>query len=106
VTIAHPLGGIAAERAPIAAAAVEDEFGFGVRDKALDVPLEDALAEMARLGRVAGRPFGILADIEQDGAGVGREAGAGLRQGNLPDTGLGVIHDLQEAGRVVHEPRR
>src|SRR5262249_2564245 len=67
----------------IATAAVEHDGRVALRNRRLDVALDDALAEMARPGQPAALPLVLLADVDQ----VKRLAGL-LHRPHLADAHL------------------
>lgn len=105
IAIAHALGGFTGEGGTIAAAAVHNNFGVGVGQGFFDVALEDAAAEMEGLGGVTGGPLVVLADIEEDGAGILREALPGFLEGDFVNGGPGGFDDFEKTGSVLHETR-
>src|SRR5262249_46213693 len=70
--VAHRLQGAGGQRRAVAAAAVQDDVGVELRDEALDVALDDALAQVRGAREAAKLPLVVLADIEQvQGGGAG-----------------------------------
>ena len=72
-------------------------------EQLFEVAFEHALAEVSRLGGMAGGPFGILAHVKQHGLGIGREARSRLVEGEFADARHGLVDNLQKARRMIHD---
>ena len=99
VGVAELLEGLGREERADAAGAVEDDRGVAVRDGALDLLLDVALADVEGAGQVALLPLAVLADVD-DGRAAGRQGArprcggdfADLRAGLLQEVGIGAWH--------------
>src|SRR5262249_39591255 len=100
--VAHPLQVVGGERGAEAAAAVEDEVARLFRHRPLDVPLDDALAEVARAGQVAAAPFLLLADVDQRDGVFRLPHPLDVVNRDLADTPPGVVDEAEEPRRVLH----
>lgn len=102
IRIAHLLRRVAGERAAKTAAAVEDYFGRSIRKTSFEIPLQNSLTQRLGLQRVSRRPFALFPHVEQDQLWVCRHPRTEISDTYLMDTGLRVVHKLQETGRVLH----
>lgn len=102
VRVTHALGGIAGEDRAVAAAAVHEDFGGGVRDGSFEVAFEDAFAEVTSLGRVAGFPFLGFAHVEEHGLRIAFESGARFVGREFLDAWPRFVDQGEESRRMNH----
>ncbi len=105
VAVAHALGGVAGEGGAEAAAAVHEDFGILIGVEAFEIAFEDAFAQVDGFGGVAGGPFVVFADVQEDGSGVGGKAAAGFGYANFLNATFGLVHQGKKAGGMVHGGR-
>src|SRR5438309_444380 len=105
ISIPHPLRRVRGQRGTISAAAIHDDFCFGVRNHLLQVAFENALAEVNRPLGVASVPFMVLAHIHQDRLGIAGQPFARVVHGDLFYARARFVYQPQESGRVLHEPQ-
>jgi hypothetical protein len=101
VGVAHLLEIIGRERGAVAAAAISDNAGLGIRNALFDVALDDAFAEMDGARGVTGVPFAFFADIDEINAGfLGLDVG--IVDGDFFIAIFGVIDQFKELRAVQH----
>src|SRR5580765_914987 len=101
VGVAHLLEVVAHQRAAEAASAIAHDRRRLVGNRALDVALDRALAEVLRAADPRLVPLAILARVHQDERLAGCLRLQQLRDGDLADAPLGVLDQRQETRRVM-----
>src|SRR6266481_1409184 len=101
--VAHLLERVGGERRAEAAAAVEHQVGVVVGHGLLDVPLDDALAEVARAGEVAAAPLLLLAYVDELYRGARGAHALDVGDGDLADAPPGIGDQREEGRRVLHQ---
>src|SRR5207244_4862423 len=100
--VPHGLERVGRERRAKAAAAVEDDLGVPIRDRLLDVALDDTLREVERAASVALRPLPILAHVDQVESLARLLPAVDLLGRRLTDACLGVGDEPEKTRRVLH----
>ncbi len=98
IRISHFLRGIAGQRRTESAAAIHDDLGGRIGNGHLQIALQDPLPQMPGLDSMAGVPFVVFTDIQEDGLGIFREPFARLFEGKLADARFGIGGQFQETG--------
>src|SRR5262249_24610621 len=101
VGVAHLLEVVADQRAAVSAAAIADDRRALVGNRALDVALDRALAEVVRAADPRLVPLTILARVHQHERLAGLLRPQELCQRDLANVALGLLDQRQEAGRVM-----
>src|SRR6266436_2377427 len=71
IVVAHLLQIIGYQRGAEAASAIQDQLRAGIRDALLDVPLDDALAQVHGIGNMSLGPFVFLGKFNQQNSSAG-----------------------------------
>src|SRR5687768_8746708 len=104
VRVPHALEGVRGERRAMTASAVEDDLLAGVRDGALDVPLDHALPHPAGPRDSGARPFALLAHVDEVEALSGLHPALDLGHGRLADPGAGLFDQSLKAAHPARIP--
>src|SRR6266852_9078964 len=97
VGVSHFLQVVGGQRGTETAATIEDEFGLQIGVLALDVALDDALAQVDGAGQVVGVEFAIFADVNENKFLAAIEPGFDFVNGGFADALLGIVDNLQKA---------
>src|SRR2546425_12016901 len=101
--VAHLLKIVGGEGGAEAAAAIQHHGRRAVGYALLDITLDDALAEVNGAGQVTACPFAFLAHVHHDHFFAGVEELLPFGTIGFADARLRVLHQFQEAGRVLHD---
>ena len=99
--VSHLLQVIGGQCGAEASATIKYELSLQVGNLALDVALDDALAEVDGSGEVVGGEFAVFADVDQNEFLAAIETGFDRVNGGFADAPLGVVHNLQKARRML-----
>src|SRR5262249_47216307 len=102
IFVAHLLRDITGERRAKSTAAVHDDLRVRVGKAGLKVTLQDAFAQVLRLGGVACGPLFVFTYVEQDDLGILGELRAGIVDADLAHALFGVVDEGEKSGRVLH----
>src|SRR5215475_3713213 len=103
VPIAHSLRHVRRQHRTIPAAAIHNELSIRIGKHFLDVALDNPFAQMHRARGVTLLPFAVFAHIEQDSLWVSFQTLSRLLNGNFLYLRSGLVDDLQETWRMIHE---
>src|SRR5713226_9024282 len=97
IRVPHFLQVIGGQRGAEAAATIQYERSFEIRILALNVALDDALAQVDGSRQVVGVEFGVFADVDKNEFLAAIKPGFDLVDGGFADALLGVVDNLQKA---------
>src|SRR5208337_2944584 len=97
IRVSHFLQVIGGQRGTEAAATIEHEFSFEIRILALNVALDDALAQVDGSGQVVGIEYAVFANVDQNEFLAAIEPGFDRVNAGFPDALLGGVDNLQKA---------
>ena len=97
IGVSHFLQVIGGQRGAEAAATIEYEFSLQIGILALNVALDDALAQVDGSGQVVGVEFAVFADVDENEFLAAIEPGFDRVNAGFADAPLGVVDNLQKA---------
>src|ERR1700687_3603659 len=98
VGVTHLLQVVGGERRAKAAAAIQDDPGGAVFNGALDVALNDALAEMLCAWQVAVRPFTLFAHVDEMKGLAAVEHGVDVVDADFADPTFCLLDETEKSG--------
>ena len=104
IGVSHFLQVVGGQRGAETAAAIEYEFSLQVGILALDVALDDALAQVDGSGQVVGVEFAVFADVDENEFVAAIEPRLDFVNVGFADALLGVVDNLQKARLDADEP--